>query len=102
MHQKRDPWSAAAVWGRQNRSASNSARRREGADRSATVGQNDCNQATFWPFWFRGRRKGDLSPSRLGDWLPTEYLKISSVVNVIYEKNRVHSINVWSFPLTKI
>ena len=33
-------------------------------------GQNDCNQATFWPFWFRGRRKGDLSPSRLGDWLP--------------------------------
>ena len=32
----------------------------------------------------------------------TEYLKISSVVNVIYEKNQVHSINVWSFPLTKI
>ena len=32
----------------------------------------------------------------------TEYLKISSVVNVIYEKNQVHSINVWSFPLIKI
>ena len=41
-----------------DRSASNSARRRrEGADRSATVEQNDRNQATFWPFWFGGERE---------------------------------------------
>ena len=50
-------------------------RRREGADRSATVGQNDRNQAMFWPFWFGGkevgrRRRGGVVLDGTASWLP--------------------------------